>query len=117
MFRQPDSISNTAAAVCAGILNNPSGGPLTLDPCPGYLMERFSLGDATNEAVNTSQLYRLNCRPLTHIPAGDTAVFEMVAEVPASMRAGRELTVTWKLYLPHYVQRGNRVDTFPLKVT
>ncbi|MGW3605030.1 hypothetical protein [Micromonospora sp. NPDC005161] len=97
-------------------LGNPTGGPLALDPCPGYLMERFSLGDATNEAVNTSQLYRLNCRPLTQIPAGGTAVFEMVAEVPASMHPGRELTVTWKLYLPHYVQRGNQVGAFSLKV-
>ncbi|MDH6466418.1 hypothetical protein M2302_006626 [Micromonospora sp. A200] len=98
-------------------LGNPTDGPLALDPCPGYLMERFSLGDATNEAVNTSQLYRLNCRPLTQIPAGGTAVFEMVAEAPASMRAGRELTITWKLYLPHYVQRGNQFGVFTLKVT
>lgn len=98
-------------------LGNPSGDPLALDPCPGYLMERFSLGDATNDAVNTSQLYRLNCRPLRQIPAGGTAGFEMVTEAPASMRAGRELTVTWKLYLPHYAQRGNQVGAFTLKVT
>ncbi|MFR9780721.1 hypothetical protein ACL02O_32335 [Micromonospora sp. MS34] len=98
-------------------LGNPTGGPLALDPCPGYLMERFSLGDATNDAVNTSQLYRLSCRPLTQIPAGGAAVFEMVAEVPASMRAGRELTVTWKLYLPHYVQRGSQFGAFTLTVS
>ncbi|MET7709877.1 hypothetical protein [Micromonospora sp. NPDC005413] len=97
-------------------LGNPTGGPLALDPCPGYLMERFSLGDATNEAVNTSQLYRLNCRPLTQISAGGTAVFEMVAEVPASMRAGRELTITWKFYLPNFAQRGNQFGVFTLKV-
>ncbi|MEH1164113.1 hypothetical protein V6V47_01855 [Micromonospora sp. CPCC 205539] len=98
-------------------LGNPTRGPLALDPCPGYLMERFSLGDATNEAVNTAQLYRLNCRPLTVISAGGTAVFEMVAEVPAGMRAGRELTVTWKLYLPQYAQRGNQFGALVLKVT
>ncbi|HEX5543267.1 MAG TPA: hypothetical protein VFX60_17200 [Micromonospora sp.] len=98
-------------------LGNPTGGPLPLNPCPGYLMERFSLGDATNEPVNTSQLYRLNCRPLTQIPAGGTTVFEMVTEVPASMRAGRELTLTWKLYLPHYGQRANQFGAFTLKVT
>ena len=97
-------------------LGNPTGGPLALDPCPGYLMERFSLGDATNEAVNRSQLYRLNCRPLEEIPAGGAAVFETVTDVPASMRAGRELTVTWKLCLPHYVQRSNQFGVFTLKV-
>ncbi|MEV4121541.1 hypothetical protein [Micromonospora sp. NPDC049645] len=97
-------------------LGNPTGGPLALDPCPGYLMERFSLGDATNDAVNTSQLYRLNCRPLPQIPAGGSAVFEMAAEVPASMRAGRTLTVTWKFYLPHYVQGADQFGVLTLTV-
>ncbi|MET8260446.1 hypothetical protein ACFYPG_23125 [Micromonospora sp. NPDC005553] len=97
-------------------LGNPTDGPLALDPCPAYLMERFSLGDATNDAVNSAQLYRLNCRALPQIPAGGTAVFEMVAEVPASMRAGRELTMTWKLYLPHYVQRSNQFGVVTLTV-
>jgi hypothetical protein len=58
----------------------------------------------------------LNCRPLTRLPAGGNAVFEMVAEVPASMRAGRELTVTWKFYLPHYVQRGGQFGAITLTV-
>ncbi|RAO34047.1 hypothetical protein PSN13_02914 [Micromonospora saelicesensis] len=97
-------------------LGNPTDGPLALDPCPGYLMERYSLGDATNDAVNAAQLYRLNCRALPQIPAGGSAVFEMVAEVPASMRAGRELSVTWKLYLPHYVQRANQFGVLTLTV-
>jgi hypothetical protein len=67
--------------------------------------------------VNTSQLYRLNCRPIKEIPASGAPMFEMVTTVPASMRAGRELTVTWKLYLPHYVQRGNQFGVFTVKVT
>jgi hypothetical protein len=99
------------------ILGNATGAALALDPCPGFLMERFSLGDATNEAVNTSQLYRLNCRPLPEIPGGGSAAFEMETEVPASMRAGRELSVTWKLVLPHYTQRGNQFGTFTVRVT
>ncbi|MDG4809581.1 hypothetical protein O7634_22765 [Micromonospora sp. WMMD1120] len=98
-------------------LGNPTGRPLALDPCPGYLVERFSLGDATNEAVNTAQLYRLNCHPLAQIPARGVAVFEMVVEVPAAMRSGRELTITWKLYLPHYGQRGNQFDVFSTTVS
>ncbi|MEU8423559.1 hypothetical protein AB0C15_22055 [Micromonospora sp. NPDC048835] len=97
-------------------LGNPTDVALALDPCPAYLVELFSLGDATNDAVNSAQLYRLNCRPLTRIPAGGNAVFEMVAEVPASMRAGRELTVTWKLYLPHYVQRGDQFGAVTLTI-
>ncbi|MFI6784934.1 hypothetical protein [Micromonospora sp. NPDC050276] len=97
-------------------LANPTDGPLALDPCPAYLLERFSLGDATNDAVNKSQLYRLNCRPLARIPAGGSAVFEMVTEVPDSMRAGRELTVTWKFYLPHYVQGPHQFGAFTLTV-
>ncbi|MCG5469249.1 hypothetical protein LADH09A_003157 [Micromonospora sp. LAH09] len=97
-------------------LGNPTDTFLALDPCPGYLMELFSLGDATDEAVNTAQLYRLNCAPVPQIPAGGAAVFEMVVEMPAPMRAGRELTVTWKLYLPHYVQRGNQFGAVVLPV-
>ncbi|MEU8257099.1 hypothetical protein AB0C06_22855 [Micromonospora inaquosa] len=97
-------------------LGNPTDGPLALDPCPAYLMERFSLGDASNDAVNSSQLYRLNCGPLPQIPAGGNAVFEMVVEVPASMRAGRELTVTWKFYLPHYVQGNDQLGVLTLTV-
>jgi hypothetical protein len=98
-------------------LGNPTGGPLALDPCPGYLMELFSLGDATTMAVNTSQLYRLNCRPLKEIPAGGTGVFEMVITVPDSMRAGRELIVTWTLFLPEYAQGGNQSVIYTVTVT
>jgi hypothetical protein len=98
-------------------LGNPGPASLALDPCPAYLLELFSLGDVTNAAVNSSQLYRMNCRPITGIPAGGSAVFEMRAVVPGSMRAGRQLTVTWKLYLPHYAQRGNQVGAFTLNIT
>ncbi|MEH0933069.1 hypothetical protein [Micromonospora sp. CPCC 205558] len=97
-------------------LANPTDRPLALDPCPAYLMELFSLGDASNDAVNSSQLYRLNCRALPQIAAGGSAVFEMVAEVPASMRAGRQLTVTWKFYLPHFVQRSDQFGVLTLTV-
>ncbi|GAA3234241.1 hypothetical protein ACFO1B_23785 [Dactylosporangium siamense] len=89
-------------------LANPTKSPLALDPCPGYLLERFSQGDAKHDAVNTSQLYRLNCRPLTGIPAGGSAVFEMVTDVPAAMASGRKLSITWKLVLPHFTQRGDQ---------
>ena len=98
-------------------LGNPTGRPLGLDPCPGYLMEHFSLGDATDDAVNRSQLYRLNCGPIRQIPARSTAAFEMVADVPAGMRSGRTLTITWKLYLPHYGQRANQYGTVTLRIT
>lgn len=97
-------------------LGNPTGTPLALEPCPGYLLERFSLGDATIAAVNTSQLYRLNCLPITEIAAGGAAVFEMVAAVPDAPYAGRELTVTWELFLPQYAQNGNQWGMFTTKI-
>lgn len=97
-------------------LGNPTDGPLALDPCPGYLMEVFSLGDAVNEPVNTSQLYRLNCRPLPEIPAGGAGAFEMIVPVPDSMRAGRELSVTWKLFLPQYAQGPNQYARYSVRV-
>lgn len=85
-------------------MSNPTAAPIPLDPCPGYYVELFSMGDASNEAVNTGQLYRLNCRPVHAVPAGGSIRFEMVAQVPANMAAGRELTVTWKLVAPHFSQ-------------
>jgi hypothetical protein len=97
-------------------LGNPTKNPLALDPCPGYLLERFSQGDAKNDAVNTSQLYRLNCRPLTSIPAVGSAVFEMVTDVPRAMASRRKLTITWKLVLPHFTQRGNQYGALTVTV-
>lgn len=85
-------------------VTNPTGGPVPLDPCPGYLVELFSIGDATNEAVNTAQLYRLNCRPVTQLPPRGVVRFEMIAVVPERMSAGRDLTVTWRLVAPRFSQ-------------
>lgn len=78
-------------------------------------MELFSLGDATNDAVSTTRLYRLNCRPVSQ-PARRVTV-QMQAQVPATMRSGRRLTVTWKLYLPHFAQRGDRVAILTARIT
>ena len=80
-------------------------------------MELFSLGDATNDAVSTTRLYRLNCRPVSQIPAGKKVTFQMQAQVPATMRSGRRLTVTWKLYLPHFAQRGDQVAILTARIT
>lgn len=85
-------------------MTNPTDGPIPLDPCPGYLVELFSIGDATNEAVNNAQLYRLNCRPVTQLPPRGVIRFEMVAVVPERMSAGRDLTVTWRLVAPRFSQ-------------
>src|SRR5438128_1162694 len=86
------------------------------DPCPGYVMELFARRDATSDGVNSNALYRLNCRPLKEIPARGSAVFEMVADVPTSVRAGSEMWVTWKLLLPHLVEGGQQRGEFSVKV-
>jgi hypothetical protein len=77
-------------------LSNPTAAPVTLLPCPGYAQTLFSLGDAEAPAVNEFQLFRLNCRPASSIPARGELRFEMVAVVPAQLPAGRELSIGWK---------------------
>jgi hypothetical protein len=79
------------------VLANPTGAPIALNPCPGYLIELFSRGDATHQPVNTSQLYRLNCWATATIAAHGTLSFEMSATVPTAMTADRELSITWRL--------------------
>lgn len=79
------------------VLSNPTGHPIPLDDCPGYIQERFSRGDATHEAVNDHQLYRLNCRPVHAIPAHGSVRFAMVVEVPSTLEPGRRFDVTWRL--------------------
>jgi hypothetical protein len=97
------------------VLANPTGQPVPLEPCPGYTVELFSMGDASHEAVNHGQLYRMNCRPVHALPAGGSVRFEMVAEVPASMSAGRDLTVTWRLAAPRFAPGAKHWGTFTLR--
>jgi hypothetical protein len=51
----------------------------------------------TEDAVNSATLYRLNCRAQDHVDAGASLPFEMIAQVPPHLRAGRELDVSWRL--------------------
>jgi hypothetical protein len=85
-------------------LGNPTAKDVRLEPCPAYYVELFSMGDATNQAVNQGQLYRLNCRPVDHLAPRRAVSFRMVAQVPAGLASGREFIVTWKLMLPHFTQ-------------
>jgi haloalkane dehalogenase len=68
------------------VLGNPTGRAIPLDHCPRYAQERFSIGDATHQAVNEFKLYRLNCRPVRAIPAHGSVRFAMVAEMPSTDR-------------------------------
>ncbi|GAB3475637.1 hypothetical protein GCM10027521_05680 [Amycolatopsis cihanbeyliensis] len=81
-------------------LANPTGKAVPLDPCPGYLQERFSLGGHQVAAVNESEFYRLNCRPVREIPANGSVRFAMGLRIPAEMAPGRELSVDWRLLAP-----------------
>jgi hypothetical protein len=67
------------------VLGNPTGRAIPLDHCPRYAQERFSIGDATHQAVNEFKLYRLNCRPVP-IPAHGSVRFAMIAEMPSTDR-------------------------------
>jgi hypothetical protein len=96
-FSGPDRVAAGSRLRYLVTLTNPTARPVSLLPCPGYLQELFSLGSATDDAVNSSTLYRLNCRAQDHVDPGAALRFEMIAQVPAGMRAGREFDVTWRL--------------------
>jgi hypothetical protein len=96
-FSGPDRVAAGTRLRYLVTLTNPTARAVSLLPCPGYLQELFSLGSATDDAVNSSTLYRLNCRAQDHVDPGAALRFEMIAQVPAGMRAGREFDVTWRL--------------------
>jgi hypothetical protein len=106
----PGSARPGERVVYHATLANPTDQPVPLEPCPGYVVELFSAGDATHQALNTNTLYRLNCRPVHEIPARGAVRFEMVAVVPASLTSGRAMSVTWRVVprqqLPHDVGAG-----------
>jgi len=81
-------------------ITNVTAKAIALDPCPGYVVALFSRGDATRDAINTSMVYRLNCRPVTSIKAHTTLRYIMRLRVPATLTAGRQLGVTWRLFAP-----------------
>lgn len=80
-------------------LRNPTDRAISLRPCPGYVIERFSRGSANVSAVNDHQAYRLNCRPVEAVPAEGSVRFEMRVTVPSAM-AGRRLDVGWQMIAP-----------------
>ena len=76
------------------ILANPTDRPVALEPCPGYLQSRFSVATpGADDAVNDSQVYRLNCRPVRAVPANGQVRFEMAVTVPKALAGGRRLSV------------------------
>jgi hypothetical protein len=81
-------------------ITNPTAKAIALDPCPGYIVELFSIGDATHRAINTNQVYRLNCRPMTGIRADTTVRYTMRHQVPDTLTTGRHLGVSWRLFGP-----------------
>ncbi len=80
-------------------LTNPTAQDVPLDPCPGYLQQRFvqSAGDAAG--VNASEAYRLDCRPVPVVPAGGSVAFRMRAAVPPDP-PGPAYVVSWRLLAP-----------------
>ena len=97
-------------------LANSTERPIALDPCPGYLLERFSMGSATTQAVNDHAFYRLNCRPVKEVPAQGEVRFEMRALVPPELTTGREFTVSWRLIGPDLLGAPSAWGRFTLTI-
>jgi hypothetical protein len=81
-------------------LTNPTDEDVPLSPCPGYYTSRFVLGTGDRTGFNIGQVYRLNCRPVTVVPAQGSVGFQMRAEVPGDAPGGPTFSVTWRLVAP-----------------
>lgn len=81
-------------------LSNPTGAAVSLRPCPGFFFQRTVLG-VDRVGYNVGQLYRLNCRPVTAIPAHGSVVFQMEAKVPDDPPGGPTFNISWHLVAPH----------------
>lgn len=81
-------------------LTNPTSQAVPLRPCPGFYLERFVLG-VGRAGFNHGQVYRLNCRPVTDIPARSDVLFQMQAQVPEDPPGGPMFSVTWRLIAPY----------------
>jgi hypothetical protein len=73
-------------------LTNPTDGPISLSPCPGYIQSARS-------PTPVKDLYALNCVPVGAIAAHGTVRFEMRMQIPADTPAG-SLTIFWNLIGP-----------------
>lgn len=69
-------------------LANPTGDAISLDPCPGYYRQQFSIGSATVAAINDGGSYRLNCRAVHSIPAHGSARTRAASVRRAGRRTG-----------------------------
>jgi hypothetical protein len=97
-------------------LTNPTAQAIPLDPCPGFYRELFSQGDAAHQAVNTGQIYRLNCRPVHEIAARRSLRFAIDEQVPSTLGAGRDLDVTWRLLAPRLSRGPGQVVVLRIRV-
>ncbi|GIE96461.1 hypothetical protein Ari01nite_39260 [Paractinoplanes rishiriensis] len=97
-------------------LTNPTAEAVSLLPCPGYLQEVRASANGVVTA-STSQLYRLNCRPVSEIAAHDELRFDMVAEVPAKAAAGETVQITWSVQTPQNLPSEHLVGILTVTVT
>jgi hypothetical protein len=81
-------------------LTNPTGQPISLARCPGYL--EFA-------PPKVKQVHALNCAPVGAIAAHSTARFEMQMMFPEDIPAGT-LAVHWRLSVPGTSDGNGSVD-------
>jgi hypothetical protein len=96
-------------------LRNPTDEPIALDPCPGYMISRFALSTGPEPGLNDTRLYRLNCRPVETVPAGEAIRFRMQTAIPARGPGSDGMQLTWSLLAPGLSNAGPGVG--PNRVT
>jgi hypothetical protein len=74
------------------VLTNPTDGPISLTPCPGYIQ-------SARTSTPVKDLYALNCAPVAAIDAHKTVRFEMRMAIPGDTPTG-SLTIFWSLIGP-----------------
>lgn len=98
-------------------LTNPTAQDVMLEPCPGYYTSRFVLGTGDRAGFNSGQVYRLNCRPVSAVPAGGSIAFRMRADVPADPPGGPTFSVSWRLVAPYLAGEAGLSLGFELPIS
>ena len=91
----PPRVAAGSTLVYVADLTNPTGQPVSLSRCPGYI-------EVATAPTPLKESYALNCSPVGAIAAHAIARFEMRLHIPAQTPAG-PLTFDWSLATPFTV--------------
>jgi hypothetical protein len=88
----PTTINVGSTLTYTAELTNPTDGPISLTPCPGYIQ-------SARTPTPVKDLYALNCAPIAAIAAHESVRFEMHMLIPGDTPTG-SLTIFWSLIGP-----------------